>query len=114
MDALLGAYRMGARVTFREMSRRSMEEGLGPAVVVDLGESIMAYIDELSAASVAGHNADPVNCTDLGGTIAWGKVLGVVATVGEIASFMSGPWHVGILNEQGGKDNISVALARRP
>ncbi|WP_104167360.1 CdaR family transcriptional regulator [Arthrobacter sp. SX1312] len=51
MDSLLGAYRMGARVTFREMSRRSMEEGLGPAVVVDLGESIMAYIDELSAVS---------------------------------------------------------------
>lgn len=51
MDSLLGAYRMGARVTFREMSRRSMEEGLGSAVVVDLGESIMAYIDELSAAS---------------------------------------------------------------
>ncbi|MHA7209376.1 PucR family transcriptional regulator [Arthrobacter sp. MDT1-65] len=51
MDALLGAYRMGARVTFREMSRRSMEEGLGPSVVVDLGESIMAYIDELSAVS---------------------------------------------------------------
>lgn len=36
-------------------------------------------------------NADPVNCTDLGGTIAWGKVLGVVATVGEIASFIPGP-----------------------
>ncbi|MEG9246614.1 helix-turn-helix domain-containing protein [Arthrobacter sp. Soc17.1.1.1] len=51
MDALLGAYRMGARVTFREMSRRSMEAGLGSAVVVDLGESIMAYIDELSAVS---------------------------------------------------------------
>lgn len=51
MDSLLGAYRMGARVTFREMSRRSMEQGLGSAVVVDLGESIMAYIDELSAVS---------------------------------------------------------------
>jgi hypothetical protein len=51
MDSLLGAYRMGARVTFREMSRRSMEAGLGSAVVVDLGESIMAYIDELSAVS---------------------------------------------------------------
>jgi len=25
MDSLLGAYRMGARVTFREMSRRSMQ-----------------------------------------------------------------------------------------
>lgn len=51
MDSLLGAYRMGARVTFREMSRRSMEQGLGSSVVVDLGESIMAYIDELSAVS---------------------------------------------------------------
>ncbi|ADG76302.1 YD repeat protein [Cellulomonas flavigena DSM 20109] len=36
-------------------------------------------------------NADPVNCTDLGGTIAWGKVLGAVATIGEIASFIPGP-----------------------
>ncbi len=36
-------------------------------------------------------NADPVNCTDLGGTIAWGKVLGVVARVGEVASFIPGP-----------------------
>ena len=36
-------------------------------------------------------NADPVNCTDLGGTIAWGKVLGVVATVGSVASFIPGP-----------------------
>jgi hypothetical protein len=51
MDALLGAYRMGARVTFRELSRHSMKEGYGPAVVVDLGEAIMAYIDELSAVS---------------------------------------------------------------
>ncbi|MUK01202.1 PucR family transcriptional regulator [Vibrio cholerae] len=51
MDSLLGAYRMGARVTFREMSRHSMDAGLGSAVVVDLGESIMAYIDELSAVS---------------------------------------------------------------
>ncbi|WP_432457215.1 polymorphic toxin-type HINT domain-containing protein [Cellulomonas iranensis] len=36
-------------------------------------------------------NADPVNCTDLGGTIAWGKVLGVVAAVGEVASMIPGP-----------------------
>ena len=36
-------------------------------------------------------NADPVNCTDLSGTIAWGRVLGVVATVGEIASWIPGP-----------------------
>lgn len=51
MDALLSAYRMGARVTFREMSRISMDRQLGLNVVVDLGESILAYIDELSAVS---------------------------------------------------------------
>ena len=51
MDALLSAYRMGARVTFREMSRVSVEHHLGQGVVVDLGESILAYIDELSAVS---------------------------------------------------------------
>lgn len=51
MDALLSAYRMGARVTFREMSRVSMEHHLGQGVIVDLGESILAYIDELSAVS---------------------------------------------------------------
>ncbi|MEO5781546.1 MAG: helix-turn-helix domain-containing protein [Arthrobacter oryzae] len=51
MDALLSAYRMGARVTFREMSRVSVDNHLGQSVVVDLGESILAYIDELSAVS---------------------------------------------------------------
>lgn len=51
MDALLSAYRTGARVTFREMSRVSVEHHLGQSVVVDLGESILAYIDELSAVS---------------------------------------------------------------
>lgn len=51
MDALLSAYRMSARVTFREMSRISMDRNLGLNVVVALGESILAYIDELSAVS---------------------------------------------------------------
>ena len=36
-------------------------------------------------------NADPVNCTDLSGTIAWGKVLGAVAVIGSVASFIPGP-----------------------
>lgn len=52
LDALLSAYRMGARVTFREMSTVSVEHHLGLDVVVNLGESILAYIDELSAVSV--------------------------------------------------------------
>ncbi|MGG5753409.1 PucR family transcriptional regulator [Zafaria sp. Z1313] len=52
MDALLGAYRTGARITFRELSKATLESGLGAEAVVDLGESILAYIDELSAVSV--------------------------------------------------------------
>jgi len=51
MDALLSAYRVGARITFREVSRMSLERNLGQNVLVDLGESILAYIDELSAVS---------------------------------------------------------------
>lgn len=51
MDALLGAYRTGARVTFREMSKVATEHHLGMTAVVTLGECILAYIDELSAVS---------------------------------------------------------------
>lgn len=50
--------------------------------------------DPVPGGSASGYdycNADPVNCTDLGGTIAWGKVLGAVAQVAEIASFIPGP-----------------------
>jgi hypothetical protein len=52
MDALLAAYRTGARITFRGLSEACAEQGMEMSVVVDLGESIMAYIDELSAVSV--------------------------------------------------------------
>lgn len=36
-------------------------------------------------------NADPVNCTDLGGTFSFKSLLSAVAIVGEIASFIPGP-----------------------
>ena len=36
-------------------------------------------------------NADPVNCTDLGGTFSFGSLLNVVAAVGEVASIIPGP-----------------------
>lgn len=36
-------------------------------------------------------SADPVNCTDLGGTWGFGSILKVVAAVGEIASNIPGP-----------------------
>jgi hypothetical protein len=54
-DALLAAYRIGARVSWREMSRIAVRNGIDGQVLVDFAELVFAYIDELSAASVAGH-----------------------------------------------------------
>ncbi|WP_428965677.1 PucR family transcriptional regulator [Micromonospora fluostatini] len=55
MDALLAAYRVGARVAWREMSTTTVRGGLPAATVAEFAELLFAYIDELSAASVAGH-----------------------------------------------------------
>ena len=55
MDALLAAYRVGARVAWREFSSAMVEEGLDAGTVAEFAELVFAYIDELSAASVAGH-----------------------------------------------------------
>lgn len=55
LEALLAAYRSGARVTLREMSAAALEHGYGTEVLVGLGESVLAYIEELSAASAQGY-----------------------------------------------------------
>lgn len=55
VDALLAAYRVGARVSWREMSTIAVRGGLPAATVAEFAELMFAYIDELSAASVAGH-----------------------------------------------------------
>lgn len=54
-DALLAAYRVGARVAWRELGALAVELGLAPTAVAQFAELVFAYIDELSAASVAGH-----------------------------------------------------------
>lgn len=54
LEGLLAAYRAGARVTLRRMSRGALENGLDTDVLVALGESVLAYIEELSAASAEG------------------------------------------------------------
>jgi hypothetical protein len=55
MDALLSAYRVGARVAWRDMSDSGVHAGLPAASVARFAELVFAYIDELSAASAAGH-----------------------------------------------------------
>lgn len=55
-DALLAAYRIGARVSWREMSTTAVRNGVEGETLVAFAELVFAYIDELSAASVAGHS----------------------------------------------------------
>jgi len=55
LDALLAAYRLGARVSWRELAAISVRAGQDSRTIAQFAELVFAYIDELSAASVAGH-----------------------------------------------------------
>jgi hypothetical protein len=55
LDALLAAYRVGARLAWRRFVEAGKDGGLPPEVIYDLGEAIFAYIDELSAESAEGY-----------------------------------------------------------
>ena len=54
-EALLAAFRIGARVSWREMSMTAVDNGVDGESLVAFAELVFAYIDELSAAAVAGH-----------------------------------------------------------
>ena len=54
-DALLSAYRIGARVSWQQMAAGAVRAGLDAETLASFAELVFAYIDELSAASVAGH-----------------------------------------------------------
>lgn len=54
-DALLSAYRVGARVAWRDLGDSAVGAGLPATTVAKFAELVFAYIDELSATSVVGH-----------------------------------------------------------
>lgn len=55
IDALLAAYRVGARVAWRELSQTAVTAGLTGETIAQFAELVFAFIDELSASSVSGH-----------------------------------------------------------
>ncbi|MFZ1286657.1 MAG: PucR family transcriptional regulator, partial [Candidatus Phosphoribacter sp.] len=55
MDALQAAYRVGARVSWRGLSREAVAAGVPAATLGGFAELVFAYIDALSASSIAGH-----------------------------------------------------------
>lgn len=58
LEALLSAYRVGARVAFRSIAELARAAGLDADAVVPLAVATFAYIDELSAASIEGYAAE--------------------------------------------------------
>src|SRR5215210_1089462 len=54
MEALLAAYRVGARVAWRYASQAAREADFDPDMLALLAEGVFAYIDQLSARSAAG------------------------------------------------------------
>ena len=55
MEALLAAYRIGARVAWRQLASKAVEGGMAPAMLVEFSALVFAWIDEISEASAAGH-----------------------------------------------------------
>lgn len=54
-EAILSAYRIGARVSWQRMAQGAVRAGLDAETLASFAALVFAYIDELSAASVAGH-----------------------------------------------------------
>src|SRR3954447_6740301 len=55
LNALLAAYRLGARLAWRRFVEAATRAALPPDALYDLGEAIFAYIDEISAESAEGY-----------------------------------------------------------
>jgi PucR C-terminal helix-turn-helix domain len=58
LEALLAAYRIGARVAFRRFADLARAAGLEADALVPLAVATFAYIDELSSASIEGFTAE--------------------------------------------------------
>lgn len=58
LEALLAAYRVGARVAFRRFAELAREAGLDADAIVPLAVATFAYIDQLSSASIEGFAAE--------------------------------------------------------
>jgi hypothetical protein len=54
-DALLSAFRIGARVAWQRMAGQAVAQGLDAMTMASFAQLVFTYIDELSAACVAGH-----------------------------------------------------------
>src|SRR3954451_21455914 len=61
VDALLSAYRIGARVSWSELSAAAVRTGVDADTLGRFAALVFAYIEQLSAASLAGHTDELEN-----------------------------------------------------
>lgn len=64
-DALLSAYRIGARVAWQQMAGQAVRQGIDAMSLASFAQLVFTYIDEMSAASVAGHADESASETRL-------------------------------------------------
>jgi hypothetical protein len=88
MDALLAAYRVGARVSWRHLSGSAVTAGLTVGQLARFAELVFAYIDQLSAASVAGHS-DELETTGRVRTRYLERLAGLVLAGGPLPELMA-------------------------
>jgi hypothetical protein len=55
LSSLLSAYRTGARVAWRHMSRIALRRGVAPESIALLAEAVFVFVEELSSASARGY-----------------------------------------------------------
>src|SRR4051812_4786755 len=55
LSSLLSAYRAGARVAWRHMSRMALRRGVAPESIAMLAEAVFDFVEELSSASARGY-----------------------------------------------------------
>src|SRR4051794_5036319 len=58
LDALLSAYRLGARIAWERCVQAGQEAGHDPATLYRLASAIFSYIDQISAESVEGYTEE--------------------------------------------------------
>ncbi len=58
LEALLAAYRLGARISWRRIADAATAAGAEPSELAALAEATFAYIDELSSLSAEGYSAE--------------------------------------------------------
>jgi len=55
LSSLLSAYRAGARVAWRHMSRGALRRGVAPEAIAQLAEAVFVFVEDLSSASARGY-----------------------------------------------------------